>query len=363
MVAAALAEVDEAEPRTALEALPEAWVFAPFPETEGRPVRGGRQELVWRDPDIFLRWDFLPKVLAHIPITAAMTDAARRPAFVDFCVALLNWTNERLNPSWREADGDRRERRRSTELIEWRRRFLWFLAHVALEMEPDDAGRRVLDPILAHADHEIAASMIYPFLDGLVAAGVVDAPSIDPTALQYIEACRDRILHDHAWLRARRRDGEIYGFDLPYIVRVLFFIDVTHSDAAVRFANGDWRDIGQVLPVIDPFIRAVGDIPAVTGASLTLCELAINHYPRKKFVEQIEGILALQRGTLIGWRGTTIPARIAALVHAFGEKSLLEPSLATAMLRILDRLVDMGDRRSAALQTSEVFKEVRFWDV
>jgi len=29
------------------------------------------------------------------------------------------------------------------------------------------------------------------------------------------------------------------------------------------------------------------------------------------------------------------------------------------MLRVLDRLVDMGDRRSAALQTSEIFKDVR----
>jgi hypothetical protein len=80
----------------------------------------------------------------------------------------------------------------------------------------------------------------------------------------------------------------------------------------------------------------------------------------KQFVDQIEGTLALQQGIPMGWRGTTIPARIAALVHAFAEESPLEPSLATAMLRILDRLVDMGDRRSAALQTSEVFKEVRF---
>jgi hypothetical protein len=28
-------------------------------------------------------------------------------------------------------------------------------------------------------------------------------------------------------------------------------------------------------------------------------------------------------------------------------------------LRILDILVDMGDRRAAALQTSEIFKDVR----
>jgi len=33
--------------------------------------------------------------------------------------------------------------------------------------------------------------------------------------------------------------------------------------------------------------------------------------------------------------------------------------MAQAMLRILDRLVDMGDRRSAALHSSEVFKEIR----
>jgi hypothetical protein len=95
-------------------------------------------------------------------------------------------------------------------------------------------------------------------------------------------------------------------------------------------------------------------------AFLTLCERAIDHYAREQFVEQIEGVLALQEGIPMGWRVTTIPARIAALVHAFAEKAPLEPSLAAAMLRILDRLVDMGDRRSAALQTSEVFKEVRF---
>jgi hypothetical protein len=358
-VTAALAERDEAEPRTTLEPVPQAWVFAPFSEPEGWPRRRGRQKRVWRDPDIFLRWDFLPKILARIPIAVTMADAARRPAFVDFCVALLNWTNERLNPSWREADGDRRERR-STELIEWRRQYLWFLAQVVLRMESDDAERRVLQPVVAHADDEIAASVIHPFLDGLADAGIIDAADIDPNALRYIEACRDRILHDHAWQRARWNDGEIYGFDLPYIVRILFFISVTHAPAAARFANGDWCDIARTLPVVDPFIRAVGDIPAVTEAFLTLCERAFNHYPREQFVEQVGGVLALQQGIPMGWRGTTIPARIAALVHGFAESSPLDGSLAAAMLRILDRLVDMGDRRSAALQTSEVFKEVRF---
>jgi hypothetical protein len=34
-------------------------------------------------------------------------------------------------------------------------------------------------------------------------------------------------------------------------------------------------------------------------------------------------------------------------------------ALAQKFLRILDMLVDMGDRRSAALQLSEAFREVR----
>jgi hypothetical protein len=37
----------------------------------------------------------------------------------------------------------------------------------------------------------------------------------------------------------------------------------------------------------------------------------------------------------------------------------MSPPLAQKFLRILDLLVDMGDRRSAALQLGEAFREVR----
>jgi hypothetical protein len=61
----------------------------------------------------------------------------------------------------------------------------------------------------------------------------------------------------------------------------------------------------------------------------------------------------------LGWRNTTLPARVAALVHGFAEKMApLDAELTAAMLRILDRLVDMGDRRSAALQTRAVSDQV-----
>ena len=62
----------------------------------------------------------------------------------------------------------------------------------------------------------------------------------------------------------------------------------------------------------------------------------------------------------LGWRGTTIPARLAGIIQLFSEKTHpLPEEMARALLRALDTLIDMGDRRAAAIQTSEAFKEVR----
>lgn len=63
---------------------------------------------------------------------------------------------------------------------------------------------------------------------------------------------------------------------------------------------------------------------------------------------------------LKGWHGTFILARIAGLISYFADQASPMPlQLAQKFLRILDLLVDMGDRRSTALQLSEAFREIR----
>jgi hypothetical protein len=48
------------------------------------------------------------------------------------------------------------------------------------------------------------------------------------------------------------------------------------------------------------------------------------------------------------------------LVQRFANRDApMALALAQKFLRILDLLVDMGDRRSAALQLSEAFREIR----
>ena len=93
---------------------------------------------------------------------------------------------------------------------------------------------------------------------------------------------------------------------------------------------------------------------------MTLCERAKASYPSEAFADQILSIIGDGAEKLKGWHGTFIPARIAGLVQHFADRDSLMPlQLAQKFLRILDLLVDMGDRRSAALQLGEAFREVR----
>jgi hypothetical protein len=63
---------------------------------------------------------------------------------------------------------------------------------------------------------------------------------------------------------------------------------------------------------------------------------------------------------LKGWHGTFLPARIAGLVQDLADRETPMPlELGQKLLRILDLLFDMGDRRSAALQLSESFREIQ----
>lgn len=64
---------------------------------------------------------------------------------------------------------------------------------------------------------------------------------------------------------------------------------------------------------------------------------------------------------LKGWHGTFIPARIAELVQHFSHRNApMKQALAQKFLQILDMLVDIGGRRSAAHYLGEAFRAIRF---
>ena len=154
--------------------------------------------------------------------------------------------------------------------------------------------------------------------------------------------------------------GEFSGFGLPLLNRTLMFVSVERADAAARYVNGDWSDIGRIMPVIDRLVRAGGWATTIMDDFLTLCERAKESYPADIFADQILFVVGNPGRDLQDWHSTLLLARIASLVQYFSTR---EPPMASALgqklLRILDLLVDMGDRRSAALEQSETFREIQ----
>jgi hypothetical protein len=135
-----------------------------------------------------------------------------------------------------------------------------------------------------------------------------------------------------------------------------------YAGGAVRFANGNWAGVGALIPVFEPVLRAHGSVTFVANSWMSLCESSSEHYPVEHFVENLEYLFS-NEGTPPRWRSTQLPARLSGLIQRFSERTQPMPlAMAQKLLRALDRLVDMGDRRAAAVQLSEVFRSVRLTD-
>ena len=185
----------------------------------------------------------------------------------------------------------------------------------------------------------------------------MDSPEIPKSALPLLSVVAQRVLAHRDWQHVDH--GRYSEQNFVNIVNDLFFADVGYASKAVRFANRNWAEVGIVIPIFEPILRAHGSVTFVARAWMNLCESSFEHYPVQHFVDNLEHLLPGE-GAPPGWRGTQLPGRLSGLIQRFSERPQRMP-LATAqkLLSALDRLVDMGDRRAAAVQLSEVFRSVR----
>ena len=308
----------------------------------------------WASTDDLWDSQYAANVLKNIPVGAVMA-SSYRVHYVDALEAFVSWTLDTINPAWRT------ERRRGRErgdanLYRWKDQLGNMLASVVPHLSGDETLRRLLRPILEQPD-EIAMRLLAPFTVSLVCSEVLDAQEIRDDTLHLLQAVLERTLEVYD-LRSRYSDGRIGGFDLPELIKSLLFVVVERAPGATRFANGDWNDLLKVMPLIDRMVRAAGWNPYVTRQFVTLCERSGAAYQADTFADQI--LSQIVDGRLpAGWKGSSIPAAIAALVQAHADRLHPLPApLARKLLQVLDALVDLGDRRSAALQQSESFRGV-----
>lgn len=336
-------------------AWPEPWLPIIDDEAVQARRRNGRTvDAEWRSNPMHVDTSLLEKVLKVIPLEAALVDQAHAALFLDWCEGLAKWTVERIAPAWARNRRDLDDNN-GPNYFEWRRHLYRFLARLSLMLPVDEGTRRFLQPAMA-ANDEAFASLGEWFTSHLIAQ-VADSKEIPQAALQLLSVITQRVLAYQAWRHAGH--GGHSEQDFVDIVKNLFFSDFRYAGGAVRFANRNWSEVGVVIPVFEPILRAHGAVSFVARAWMNLCESSFEHYPVQHFVDNLEHLL-VGEGTPPGWRNTDLPGRLSGLIQRFSERQQPMPlEMAQKLLRALDRLVDMGDRRAAAVQLSEVFRSVR----
>jgi hypothetical protein len=210
-------------------------------------------------------------------------------------------------------------------------------------------------------DDEEALRVLAQFAESIVTRHVFDAKNIPENALPVLDDCAQRVIDDRAFRPNGYRAGEIRGYDMPNFIKALLFVNIeAECPGAARFVNGDWSDIAIIMPLVTKLVTATGWSTYVMSNFLTLCERAAASYPIDAFIDQAVAALDSIEYSRGSWVGTLLPARLATIIQRLAEANYpLEVNRARGLLKLLDILIDLGDRRSAALEQDEAFRRVQ----
>jgi hypothetical protein len=190
---------------------------------------------------------------------------------------------------------------------------------------------------------------------------VFDASTIPENAIPLLDDCVTRVINDRTFKANSWRAGEVNGQGMPELVTALLFVNVEKDcPGAARFVYGDWSQIERIMPIIDRMVRNVGWASFVMGKFLDLCQRVGRAYPINSFGAQANAAVSAIGSAEEGWTGTMLPARMAGVVQRQADWNFpLRLEDAQELLILLDALVDLGDRRSAALEHTEAFKGIQ----
>lgn len=328
--------------------LPPAWV-------KGNESRRRVADDQWQHPTIFFDAQLASKLLPKMPLEAWMASDTFRPLLEPLLINLVKWTAESLMPPWQPK---KRFDRKRTDLFEWNRSLGNILARTIPFVALDVARNVFIKPFLA--DDEEALSVLAAFAGGAVCLHIFDAATIPENIVPLLDDCVARVIQDRTFKPNSWHAGEVHGFEMPGLIETLLFVNVENAPGATRYANGDWSQIEMAMPIIDRVVRNVGWSSYVMEKFLNLCERAGRAYPISKFGYQANAALLAIGNAEEGWTGTMLPARMAAIVQRQADWNFpLRLEDAQELLNVLDALIDLGDRRSAALEQTEAFKGIR----
>ncbi|MFC4419686.1 AAA family ATPase [Cupriavidus pampae] len=334
------------------DSLPPAWVKA-APDSGEEEVADADDG--WTDPDPLFDPRHAEKHLKHFPIEKWCSSGELKPLVLALVRGLVEWTAFRMNPS---GDVERR-RARTTGLIGWNDALGDLLARAAPFYDLDVVKAEFLAPFLKKQDDD-GLDVLAAFTSSVVTRHVLDALVIPAGTLELLELCVDYVIADNTFAPGGYRVGEVLGQDMPKLIEALLMVNIEKAGGAARFVNGDWSEIGLVMPMITRLVSATGWSTFVMSRFLLLCQRTEAAYPLDHFIQQVSAVFEKLDYAKGNWVGTNLPARTATAVQRLADASFpLRLDQAQGLLRILDTLIDLGDRRSAALEQTEAFKGVQ----
>ncbi|QSZ57714.1 ATP-binding protein [Rhizobium sp. ZX09] len=336
------------ETEEGFEPLPPAWVKA--------SKQNRRAEDYWTAPKRSFDGQYAAKLFAHFPIEEWCRSDVYRPKIQSLLLELVRWTAERLMPSW----DDRKTRRdKDTSLFEWDRTLGTMLARALPFFDLQWVRDNFVKPFCSNDEEGLR--VLAKLADSIVTRHILDAKDIPENALPVLDDCVQRVIDDRAFAPNGYRAGEIYGYDMPNLIKALLFVNIdADCPGAARFVNGDWSGIAIIMPLVTKLVKATGWSTYVMQNFLSLCERAGASYPIDAFIEQATAALESIEYAKGSWVGMSLPARLAAVIQRLAEANYpLEVNRARGLLKLLDALIDLGDRRSAALEQDEAFRRVQ----
>ncbi|MEP1574732.1 NACHT domain-containing protein [Roseibium album] len=279
-------------------------------------------------------------------------------AFRDELAALLHTFVEKLSEATGIAE-EARHRSSSSLILEFSG-CIWNLATLCEEL-PIDQVRCAIIPLLSQLPPEAKSGVLSTFANAYSCMRLLDAPEVPTGIVDVFLDIFEAVVDDPDWKRPEWRDD--YGLPdrLLDLVRVAMGANWDRpAIGAARFANNDWSDAKLLDPLIDWMLQRFGHLPQVMQAFLLHVERSFDHRSSEFIASRLRVIVPAVWQSRGFWSGRRT-AQLAGLLQSFAERDApLQPDVHVQFLDILDHLVELGDRRAAALQVSSLFDLPRF---
>lgn len=351
-LARAIDRLKTTRPGETFIAPPPAWVRQPD-KPRGR-VRRGEDEEAWTYPTFDFNPQYAADVLKQFPIEEWAQNDERRERVLAYAAELVSWTAERMFPSFAAEDDDK-----SSQLYEWIESVARLVARVIVHVPTDAAALALIEPIIRH-DRRDVLQFADDLTDQITRRYIYDAAELPERAIKVLDLLMTRMLAERDFSPTSYRPGEIRDRHLDTMLRSFLLISAKDCPGAARFANGKWDDLPALLPQINRLMAAAGWADAVMDKFLTLSERSVDRLPIEDFERVVSASMDAEGFRLERWNAAGIPASISGVIQGLADANYpLTREQARGLLVILDRLVDVGDRRAAALQQSEHFRGIQ----